>query len=206
MRGPKIPKRWLIALVPAALLIALRGMVIEGGIPLDHERIDVVLTVLELVALLLPALAIALQVILQYSESVPIRSLGRGPELRRWAFVSAGGASACLFLAVFVLLGSVELPLTLLVGIALVWMAIYLFTLLPFAAALIAYRADPADERLHDTIGLYEPIAAYTTYPPEVREMIADHQTRLDGGKRSAGSLREAADRYVGDEGRASGR
>ncbi len=193
MRGPTVSRRWLIAAVPAVLLIALRGFLLEGGIPVDHERVDVVLTVLELVALLLPALAIALQVVLQYSESVPIRTLGRGPELRRWAFVSVGSASLCLFLAVFVLLGSVDLSPTLFAGIALVWMAIYLFTLVPFAAAFVAYRSDPDDERLHDTIGLYGPIADYARYPREVQELVMEHQARLDGGEPSSGPLREAA-------------
>jgi hypothetical protein len=71
--------------------------------------VDVILTVLELVALLLPALAIALQVVLAYSESFPIRSQGRGHSLRRMSFLTVGVASASLFFAAVILLGSVNL-------------------------------------------------------------------------------------------------
>ncbi|WP_227356799.1 hypothetical protein [Haladaptatus salinisoli] len=184
MVGMPTVRRWGVAVLPAVLVIAVKGLVFEGAIPVGHERVDVILTVLELVALLLPALAIALQVLLTYSESFPIQSQGRGPALRRMSFLTVGVASASLFFAVLILLGSVNLEPTLWLGIALVWFAVYLFTLLPLTAALVAFRAEEADEQFHDVLGLYRPIAEYVHYPREVQELAAEHYARVTEAER----------------------
>lgn len=83
----------------------------SNGISLSSPRGSFALTILELVALLLPAIAIVLQASLRYADHPYLKVAGMSADIRESAFWAAALSGFLLYYAVYVLMILLQIPI-----------------------------------------------------------------------------------------------
>lgn len=144
-----------VALV-LSFIIWLPQQFVNRTIGLGDPEIDLVFSIIELIALLLPALAIMLQIMVRFTERPALVLSGEATSSRQavYGFVGFGGIACVISLSI--LLAYLDLPTPLYASIVMASTAVYVFSFLP-AVAWLRLR----DTRLRDVSDLLEGVGSY---------------------------------------------
>ena len=151
----------------------INDMMIDERITVSSPETQLVFSVLELIALLLPALAIMLDVTISYSRTGVAATSGEGAELRTWTFGIVGVSGLLAAVAFFILMQYMILPLPIKFAVYMVFLGIFGFSVVPIAVAAVGRRKEIKDAEVFiDAIGGFEPVAQFAEYPEEIQELI----------------------------------
>lgn len=174
----RFPLTWKQLLFFGALGVAMRGvgdLIVSETAPPASPETGVALVLLELVALMLPALAIILQVGSSYSRNSVVAILGEGADFRSVVHMMVGGSSILLAVSVYVIVRYLELPEPLRWAVDLIMAAMYLFALVPLSIGIFGRKEEINQaEKFYDAMKAGEWLSKFKKYPEDVQETVWD--------------------------------
>lgn len=149
--GDTRPIRWTKENPIRALMMLIIGIGISvvydipSTISIEGQEWEVIVAVLEIIALFIPALAILFQGVLRLSETNAMKFIGKTPELRRWASTIVGITSLVLAIVVVALSRMLIAPPSIDYALYFLALSIAGFALLPMYIASLMWLKDYED-------------------------------------------------------------
>lgn len=166
---------FVFGIVLTAFISGISGPTIDA----QPINVDFVLTLVELVALLLPALAIGLQAVLAFSRRPAIEIGGSGAEIRNVALVGTGISGFLLFLTTLIAFGRLNLPLDLQIATAFVLLSIAMFAFILLSTGIIGWTRNDIDEELSTLDAIHE-LSKLEEIPESERQTLISWYPDLD--------------------------
>jgi len=167
----------ILSIVTALGISIVVDLVTGEPAALDTQKTEVVLTLLELIALVLPALAITLQLSHRYSRSTEIEATGFGRQLREISFLAGVIGIGGLLFATFVLLESISLPRGMEIasfGILTAIFCMFLIIAMNYYTSLL--KSTQVASRIIGIGKFYESLGAIEDLPEDLREEAKELQ------------------------------
>lgn len=135
---------WKLLVVALTVSLFVSAITQESISP-RNETFPIVFSALELVALILPALAIMSQITIRLANHDFFRLTQTSSEIRRLSMTVLGGGGLALSLAIFILIAYLDLPLPLYISMLLISFTVIGFSSVPLAIAYYIHKKDNED-------------------------------------------------------------
>lgn len=191
----------LIGFTLGVIIIGLPALFVNTTTQLGELSTGAALSFIELIALIIPALAILLQINIQISRSSGIALLGHGGELRKVSLYAAVTSLGFLALALVSLEQYMALPSTLSLSLKFIIFAVLLLAALPALPALL-YTFGSSDEfgTLTDSIEAYSNYKKIEGLAPHEVEILSRNLSVMDSEDESESENEEVPESKRGTE------
>lgn len=141
----------------------------------EQASLSLIISALELVALMLPALAIILQVSFTQSQEPEFELTGDGEELRTISFLGLGIAGMLLTGAMSLLISLLDVSELLRVALILILLTMVIFTGIPLSVGLYRRQSNLQSNQLIELVDYYERAHALEKFDEGALRIIGKH-------------------------------